>query len=257
MWWEVLSQINDDTHASMQVVWGRKKEDDAGSFSHLINARVLAAKSIQLPQLMSLAQYVHPSRSSLPIFLHLQYQEPHEDPVKHCSCATPEMCTCPQIHEVAIGNKVPSLHPMWPYCWGSQEEDLALRLQHLLVDTQHSLQKHMNHRMLKHSLSKMSHRSAQHSSWVQLQPRITPVWVCPHLFVRASTRQCNLHKPSSIQVTQLNFTLGQGKGTREIFPFPRSTKYEPLSTDVDHSSSCLLYRSFDMHMLYHPIHAFL
>lgn len=150
----------------------------------------------------------------------------HMKTLKHCCCTTLEMCTCPQIHEVAKGNKVSSLHPLWPYCWGSQEEDLILRLQNLSVDTQHLLQRHMNHRMLKHSLSKISHRSAQHSSWVQLQPRITPMWVCPQLFISASTLQCNLHKPSSIQVTHSNFTLGQGKGTGESFPFLSSTKYK-------------------------------
>lgn len=151
---------------------------------HLFNARVLAAKDTQL---MSPAQYVHPSRSHLPVFLRLQCREPHEDTVKHCSCPTPEICTCPQIHGVAIGNEASSLHP------------LALLLRKSRGGSG-STASACGHSIPCRStwttggsstafLSKISHRSAQHSCWLQLQPRITPVCVCP--------TSLSLHPPCS------------------------------------------------------------
>lgn len=175
---------------------------------------------------MSLAQYVHPSRSTLPVFLHLQYHEPHKDLVKHCSCTTPEMCTCPQIHEAAVGNKVSSL--LWPYCEEVKRKIWLLGSSICLCTlSTHCRSTRTTGGSSTAFPSKISHRSAQSSNWVQLQPRIPPVCMCPHLFTFAPTLQCNLPKPSSVQVSQCNFTLGQGKGTREkIFPFPRSTKYE-------------------------------
>lgn len=227
-----------------------------GPFPHLINACVLAAKGTQLPQLMSLAQYMHPSRSPLPIILHLQY---HEDIVKHCSCFTPEMCSCLQIHEVATGKKVSSLHPLCPYCWGSQEEDLALRLQHLLVDTQYSLQKHTDHRRLKHSLSlkdltqfstaqQLGSAAAKSHTWVSVPP---PLYLCIRTAMQFAQTQLSPGDPVQLHIRT-------GKGTRErSFCFLDPPSMNSISTDVDHSSSCLLYRSFNMHMLYHPIHAFL
>lgn len=117
----------------------------------------------------------------------------------------------------------------------------------------------MDHRRLKHSLSLKD--LTQISTAQLLASAAAKNHTCvrvPHLFIFASTLQCNLHKPSSIQVTQCNFTLGLGKCMRErSLHFPGPPSMNSISADVDHGSVCLLYRSFSMAVLYHPIHVFL
>lgn len=132
------------------------------------------------------------------------------------------------------------------------------------MDTQHPLQKHTDHRRFKHSFPL--------NSLMQISLAWAITFSCsqgPHLyasvhhvFYSGSTLQFSLCKASSIQLTQCRFTLGQEKGMRETererrFLIPKSISRNTTFADVDHGSFFLLYRSLNIHMLYHPIHIFL
>lgn len=225
-----------------------------------MNAFLVAVKGSPLHQLMSVVQPVQPPRSALPVFISSIITVMKTlwifAPASHQRCAL-------AYQSFGLLRVIKSLS--YVHCGlngrGTQEEGLALRLKHLLVDTQHSLQKHMDRRTSKHTLllkdlMQMSIAWAAMFSCSQ-EPHLYAF--VPHLFNSGSTLQFSLYKMSSVQVTPCSFTLGQGKGTKERergFLIPKSTNTNTTFADGDHGSFFLLYSSLNLYMLCHPIHFF-
>lgn len=117
----------------------------------LINAFLVAVKGSPLHQLMSVVQPVQPPRSALPVFISSIITVMKTlwifPPASHQRCAL-------AYQSFGLLRVIKSLS--YVHCGlngqRTQEEDLALGLKHLLVDTQHSLQKHMDGRRSTHTL---------------------------------------------------------------------------------------------------------